>query len=394
MSKLLISCDDALFIYRGKYYFKDQEWCNFYNRYLRVFESIRIAVRCEYVADLKPCRILIDDPKIEVVDIPNFSGPKEYAKKYYSIGKAISGICNGCDVAIVRLPSTIGQRVAHQVIKQNLPYGVEVVYDAEDGWRSETNIINRFLWKRIDKEMRNMCYGANGVSCVTESYLQRHYFSKRTDAFTSHYSTLELPKSFYSSARKHPTGHPFIIANVANQIQFNGRKGFNEIIEAISLLKKKGIIVNAKFVGQDYHNGIAQFKQLSRSLNVEDQIEYMGYLTRPELDAFLSSVDMFVMPTRAEGLPRVIIEAMAKGLPSISTPVSGNPELLDAHFLVKYEDVQTLADRIEELITDKELYEKTSKSNFSNSLKYEASVLESRRDEFYQKLKEFSCRKL
>ena len=81
---------------------------------------------------------------------------------------------------------------------------------------------------------------------------------------------------------------------------------------------------------------------------------------------------------------------MAKGLPAISTPVSGNPELLDAHFLVKYEDVQTLASRIEELITDKELYERISLENFNNSKKYESTVLEKRRDLFYQELKQIS----
>ena len=95
------------------------------------------------------------------------------------------------------------------------------------------------------------------------------------------------------------------------------------------------------------------------------------------------------MPTWAEGLPRVIIEAMAKGLPCITTPVSGNPELVSEHFLVKYSDVEVLADRIEELVKNKSVYEAESKGNFKKSLLYEASVLEKRRDSFYQKLK--SC---
>ena len=195
-------------------------------------------------------------------------------------------------------------------------------------------------------------------------------------------------KSFYSCPKQHPSDHSFVIANVANQAQFNGRKGFNEIIKSLSILKQRGIIVKAKFVGQSYHNGVEQLMELSKSLGVYNQIEYMGYLTRTELDCFLSNVDLFVMPTRAEGLPRVIIEAMAKGLPCITTPVSGNPELVSGHFLVKYLDVNTLADRIEELVMNKSLYELTSKENFERSLQYEASVLEKRRDVFYTKLKE------
>lgn len=387
MSKLLISCDNSLFYKDGTYYFKDKEWYDFYQRYLRVFDEIRIANRVDIENTVPAKRIKVDDPRIEVVKIPEFSGPIEYAKQYLKIGKCLAGVTQGCDAAIARLPSTIGQRVCKSVMKAGIPYAVEVVYDAEDGWKSEPNFIHKLLWMKIDRDMRKSCYKADGVSCVTEKYLQRHYFSKKPNAFVANYSSLALDKSFYLHPKSYPEGRTVVIANVANQVQFNGRKGFNEIIEAISVLKNRGIVINAKFVGQSYHNGVEKFKTLSSSLGVTDQIEYMGYLTRPELDAFLSDVDMFVMPTRAEGLPRVIIEAMAKGLPCITTPVSGNPELVSEHFLVEYSDVKTLADRIEELVQNKELYEATSKENFERSLQYEASLLEKRRDVFYNKLK-------
>lgn len=389
MSKLLISCDDNLFYYNGEYFFKDKEWYNFYQRYLRIFDEIRIVNRVEIEMVLQKKRIRIDDPRIEVINIPNFSGPIEYAKEYFKIGKSIKNITDGCDAAIIRLPSTIGQRVGNLVIKAGIPYAVEVVYDAEDGWKSEKNLIHKLLWMCIDNKMRKTCYNANGVSCVTEKYLQRHYFSKKKNSFVSNYSSLSLDKSFYLHPKDHPGSKTFIIVNVANQVQFNGRKGFNEIIKSIKILKDRGIFINAKFVGQSFHGGIDRLKEFSKNLGVEDQIEYMGYLTRPELDDFLSHADIFVMPTKAEGLPRVIIEAMAKGLPAITSPVSGNPELVSNHFLVNYDDVYTLADRIEELIKDKKLYELTSKENFMNSLKYEASVLQKRRDDFYAKLK--SC---
>ena len=106
-----------------------------------------------------------------------------------------------------------------------------------------------------------------------------------------------------------------------------------------------------------------------------------------QLDDYLSSADLFVLPTKAEGLPRVIIEAMAKGLPCISTNVSGNPELLGARWLIGYDDVLALTERIKELCSNAELYEATSTENFNNSCGYEASILEKRRDAFYTKLK-------
>lgn len=54
---------------------------------------------------------------------------------------------------------------------------------------------------------------------------------------------------------------------------------------------------------------------------------------------------------------------------------------------MNYDNVQVLADRIEELMSNKELYENASEENFSNSLKYESSILEGRRDVFYKQLK-------
>ena len=66
MSKLLISCDDYIFRYNGKYYFKSQEWHDFYQRYIRVFEELRIANRVIDEPELKKGRILVDDPRVEI----------------------------------------------------------------------------------------------------------------------------------------------------------------------------------------------------------------------------------------------------------------------------------------------------------------------------------------
>ena len=106
-----------------------------------------------------------------------------------------------------------------------------------------------------------------------------------------------------------------------------------------------------------------------------------------QMSDFLDNSDVFVFPTKAEGLPRCVIEAMAKGLPVVSTPVSGIPELLDMQYLVDYADVAALAEKIKQIITNKEVYEAASRSNFCKALEYEASVLQLRRDEFYKNLR-------
>ena len=67
---------------------------------------------------------------------------------------------------------------------------------------------------------------------------------------------------------------------------------------------------------------------MAANASVLDQITFTGRVNRRQLSDILENSDIFVFPTAAEGLPRVIIEAMAKGLPCVISDVSGNPELV------------------------------------------------------------------
>lgn len=388
MAKLLLSCDDYIFRHDSKYYFKNQEWHDFYYRYLRVFENLRICNRVIDEDNLSTTRILVDDPRIEIHPLPIFHGPIQYAKKYFTIGRAMASVVDGCDAAILRLPSTVAQRLSKQVIAAGIPFATEIVFDAKDGADTSNNIIEKILWLIINKQMRTTCAKADGVSCVTAHYLQQHYYSIKPDHFVNNYSTLSLDKNFFTSPRKYPNKKVMTIAHVDLQIGLHSRKGTDIIIQALAKLKKeKGIIVNVNFAGDDWDNSTEQILKYAKEQGVYGQVSCPGYLNRSQLSEFLDKSDLFVLPTKAEGLPRVIIEAIAKGLPTITTPASGNPELIPAEYLVGFHDVKTLAQKIEKLVTDKTAYEKASIDNFNHSLQYEGSILQERRDGFYTMLK-------
>ena len=387
MAKLILSCDDYIYSYKGQYYFKNKEWQDFYNRYLRVFEELRICNRVIEATSLSKERVLIDNPNIEIINIPIFHGPKQYLMKYRAVGRAMKGAVKGCDAAILRLPSTVAQRLSKHVINAKIPYAVEVVFDAKDGVSAASSLMHKLIWLMIDKKMRNICSKADGVSCVTEHYLQKRYYSVKESHFSGHYSTLALNKDFFTSPRTYPDHTPLTIAHVDLQIGLHSRKGTDKLLLALEQLKCRGIVVNVSFAGEDRGDNAQKILEFARKHNLEGQVKCVGYLTREQLNNFLDQADLFVLPTQAEGLPRVIIEAIAKGLPTITTPSSGNPELISSDFLVEYSDVHTLAAKIEKLINDSDCYEHTSKRNFEHSLKYEASILQKRRDIFYQTLR-------
>jgi glycosyltransferase involved in cell wall biosynthesis len=95
-------------------------------------------------------------------------------------------------------------------------------------------------------------------------------------------------------------------------------KGFDVLFEALAMLKRSGRVVRAIIAGEG--PDAAKLKALSEHLDLADQIHFAGHL--PAREAFAMGRIM-VMPSRAESLPYVILEAAAAGLPIIATRVGG-----------------------------------------------------------------------
>lgn len=386
MSKLLLEIDESVCSFNGEYYTSYEGQNDFFDRYLRVFDAMKIVCRCEIISSLEGKNQPINN-RIVIVAVPMFRGVAGYFRMQTAIGKHLTNVTEGCDCAILRIPSALSVEVYRQLRRKRIPYATEIVYDAKDGSRGSNSLLDRVAWEYQHYIMKKMSSHAIGVSCVTEFYLQKHYYSKIDNSFVSNYSSLSLPSHFYTGPRIFPVKSVLTISHIANQIIFNGRKGHNEVIDAVAILKDRGYNVVVKFAGKDYDNGVALLKQYADKKDVSDRVVFAGFLSREELEKYLEESDLYVMPTRAEGLPRVIIEAMAKGLPCLTTDVSGNSELVDKEMLFDYDNTMDLANKIERLIKNPVLYENVSKNNFERSLKYEASILEKRRDEFYNKLK-------
>lgn len=386
--KLLLPCDNYLFLYKKQLYAKSQEEYDLFKRYIRIFDSLRLVARCAMVDELKPTYVPITDNRIEVVTIPMFRGPIQFLKCFVKIKKSIKGIYNDVDAGMLRLPSIMGSYIGYSMIRKHIPYAAENVYDSQDGYRSSDKLTERILWRLMDYLQRHLCYKADGVSCVTQHYMQRRYFSKKKDCFSSHYSTLALLPSFYTHERQFPSQKTsYSIVHIANPVVTKGRKGHEQMIQMLEKVTANNLDVKIVFIGGGPEEEVEKLKKVAKDSGVGERITFTGYISKAEIRNYLFDADLFVMPTKAEGLPRVVIEAMSVGLPCISSRISGLPELLQDHFLTDYYDVEALSKLVVELLTTPELYEKTSQENFEKSKEYEASILEKRRDSFYQSLK-------
>ncbi len=128
----------------------------------------------------------------------------------------------------------------------------------------------------------------------------------------------------------------------------------------------------------------------AQKVGVADRVNFVGNMdSAQDVRDYLDTADLFLLPSRQEGLPRAMIEAMARGLPCIGTKIGGIPELLDESALVPVNDPKSLAEKIELFLTTPRLANAQASRNLKETQHYALESLEARRTEFYRYLKGF-----
>ena len=114
-------------------------------------------------------------------------------------------------------------------------------------------------------------------------------------------------------------------------------------------------------------------------------MKFFGKMTHNEVFEWLDGIDVYVQPSRTEGLPRALVEAMSRGLPCLGSQVGGIPELLEEEFL--FSNTRRNVDEIVGLLESftRELMEKQARRNFEESKKYDKAVLDNRRKWFLKR---------
>ena len=147
-------------------------------------------------------------------------------------------------------------------------------------------------------------------------------------------------------------------------------KGFDVLLEALARAPaSKGRLALA---GEGTLEG--DLRRRIAELGLQDRVELVGRLDRHGLRALFRRGSMFVMPSHREGMPLVLLEAMASGLPIVATPVGGIPTVMseEAGELVQPDDPAILADAIGRRLTDGDLRARESAGARAQALRFAA----------------------
>jgi len=160
-------------------------------------------------------------------------------------------------------------------------------------------------------------------------------------------------------------------------------------IEVAAALSKYNPGLEITMVGPDLDGSMEQCKVLAARLGVEKHIRFTGTLSKKEWTTLAQDVDIFINTTNYDNLPVSVIEAMALGIPVVSTNAGGVPFLIEHGvngLLVNVCDSAAMKDAVQRLLVDKELVSILSANARSRAAIYDWQVLKHKWQNLLQQL--------
>lgn len=185
-------------------------------------------------------------------------------------------------------------------------------------------------------------------------------------AFT-HADSVQVISNFLGdwARRRGFTGPLKVIPNGVDTRKFSGELASHQgtiLVTASRLFHKNAIddiiralpmLPNIQFKIAGVGPEESKLKQLAKELHVEDRILFLGHVDHAQLPALLHSSDIFIRPSRSEGMGNSFIEAMAAGIPLIGTAVGGIPDFLtdgETGFVVEVDNPKSIASAVQRVI--------------------------------------------
>lgn len=351
-------------------------------RYSYFGDKVSFMMRITAVSEVQAKNYsIIQHPAFAFIEVPNFKSIGAYFKK----GEAeaiIKKAVDEHDVIILRLPSAIGTIAFEYATSINKPVLIEkvaCVYDAlwNYDWRGKL-IANQKM-----KKYQDILRRASHTIYVTDSFLQDRYPTKGKSIGCSDVivSDLDLLVKYKRLDKIQNLPKIPVLGTVAAiDVPYKGQA---DVIKAIAILKKHNIFFNYKIVGQ---GDATRLNKIIEKFGIADLVEVIGPLQQEKVFDFLDTIDIYIQPSKQEGLPRAVIEAMSRACPVLGSNIAGIPELINKKCLFKAGNINNIIQLLKGL--DKETLEVWAKENFLKSEMFKKDTLDIKRVEFYKQFKE------
>lgn len=356
-----------------------------WSRYLSVFKRLKVVGRRQ---DSLPNRLVVASaPNVRFNLIHNV--PRG-VKRYLGAPSVVSQIereLTDVDAAIIRVPSTLGYMAQQVCIENHIPYLLEIVGCAWDAYWNYGSFFGRVLAPIEMFKLKQACRRANNCIYVTETFLQSRYPTRGKHINVSNVMIKEVlnynkTKEFYSDYLQPSINSRKLIIGLIGTFHVK-YKGHVEALKAVRYLLDRQEIgdLELRLVGTGDSSWL---KSLINKLRLERFVKVIGTLEAGEkgIYPFLDTLHLYIHPSKQEGLPRAVIEAMARGRVCLGASTAGIPELLSSEYLHNPGDWKTLAHQISNLYEAPERWTSIGLENTKKAEMYLEDTLQQRRSHF------------
>lgn len=350
------------------------------DRYAQLGSEVTFLMRQEPIEDSSSTTLSrITRANFSFVSVPNFKSIRTYFVNKPKAKKIIYETVAKNDIIVVRMPSATGALAINAARKLDKPYLVEMVactFDAywNYNWKGKLIAIYKyFKTQRIIKQSPFVLY-------VTNDFLQRRYPTNGKSIGCSDVELNDINNNTLLNRLNKINVDESSVLKLATVAALDvPYKGQADVIRALHLLKKEEIIIHYCLVGQ---GSSSQLTELAKQLGIEDQIHVVGALKFELIFEFLDGIDVYIQPSKQEGLPRAMIEAMSRGLPALGAKTAGIPELIKKECIFKAGNIYEIKEKIK--LISKTWMVENAHANFEKSKEYTKGILDERRKKFYE----------
>jgi glycosyltransferase involved in cell wall biosynthesis len=376
---------------------------DFWTRYLDVFDGVKVAARVRRVSRPEDRWARADGPGVRFIAIPHYIGPYQYLLRWPWIRQTLRHAVASQDAVIMRVASALANCLEPALWKSGHPYGLEVVADPYDVFSpgAVRHPLRPFLRRWMPGKLRLQCERAVGVAYVTRQALQNRYpcrafmvgvsdvtvpaasIVQRNRVLATHYSSICLRQSDLSTSRvaRDSSRSPLTLICVGGMQELY--KAQDVLVRAVAQCAQQGDNLRLVLIGEGKYRPMLE--KMAGQLGIRHLCDFKGQIPAGDaVVAELDSADVFVLPSRQEGIPRAMVEAMARGLPCVGSTVGGIPELLPAEDMVAPNDVAGLAAKLHEVLNSLDRRDEMSRRSLAVATDYAEDKLRARRIMFYR----------
>lgn len=370
--------------YKNKFYDSRNYTNELYGDLLEVFDKVVLVARCKKSRTQPQCQ-QINENKIELFPVCDFSGYTGFIgaiKAFWQCRKAV-GLA---DRYWLRAPGFTASMVAFWLKRKRFFFYLDMVGDPADVTRIKSqwlpSKISEVFVKLVKSRFRKLAAASKGVLAVTESTLQRLYPSS-IPANDFGASDVRLPDEIFKQLNRNFNDEEFRIIIVGVLLKYKGHSYLLKSLSKIQSQRRWSLLV----VGQGPE--LENLKRLAQELKIDDRVCLCGRIDwGSKLFEKLDKSHLFVLSSLTEGMPKVVIEAMACGLPVIATDVGGVHEILEPKFLIPTKNAEVLAEKISSLWKEPDELKRVSKRNFEKAKEFSLSRTQMLRRAWFRWMKE------